>query len=160
MKSLSRVRLFAIPWTVAYQALLSMGFSRQKYWSGLPFPSPGKEGIVSNKLFWCDQAENRQYRELLRGPWASEENKQAKSYSLENTVSDGPAQEITPLSRQGPLAIPASKDLSASQIWLFRPSHSLLLTCQLEPICDGNPALTIQTMTCPRRWQNTNLEQT
>ena len=41
VKSLSRVRLFATPWTVAYQALLSMGFSRQEYWSGLPFPSPG-----------------------------------------------------------------------------------------------------------------------
>ena len=40
MKSLSRVRLFATPWTVAYQAFPSMGFSRQKYWSGLPFPSP------------------------------------------------------------------------------------------------------------------------
>ena len=41
MKSLSRVRLFAIPWTLAYQAPLSMEFSRQEYWSGLPFPSPG-----------------------------------------------------------------------------------------------------------------------
>ena len=41
VKSLSRVRLFATPWTVAYQASLSMGFSRQEYWSGLPFPSPG-----------------------------------------------------------------------------------------------------------------------
>ena len=41
MKSLSRVRLFATPWTVAYQALQSMGFSRQEYWSGLPFTSPG-----------------------------------------------------------------------------------------------------------------------
>ena len=40
VKSLSRVRLFATPWTVAYQAFPSMGFSRQKYWSGLPFPSP------------------------------------------------------------------------------------------------------------------------
>ena len=39
--SLSRVRLFATPWTVAYQAPPSMGFSRQEYWSGLPFPSPG-----------------------------------------------------------------------------------------------------------------------
>ena len=38
---LSRVRLFATPWTVAYQAPPSMGFSRQEYWSGLPFPSPG-----------------------------------------------------------------------------------------------------------------------
>ena len=41
VKSLSRVRLFATPWTVVYQALQSMEFSRQKYWSGLPFPSPG-----------------------------------------------------------------------------------------------------------------------
>ena len=37
----SRVQLFATPWTVAYQASPSMGFSRQEYWSGLPFPSPG-----------------------------------------------------------------------------------------------------------------------
>ena len=41
VKPLSRVRLFATPWTVAYQAPPSMGFSRQEYWSGLPFPSPG-----------------------------------------------------------------------------------------------------------------------
>ena len=41
VKSLSHVRLFAIPWTVAHQAPPSMGFSRQEYWSGLPFPSPG-----------------------------------------------------------------------------------------------------------------------
>ena len=41
VKFLSRVRLFATPWTVAYQAPPSMGFSRQEYWSGLPFPSPG-----------------------------------------------------------------------------------------------------------------------
>ena len=41
VKSLSRVRLFATPWTVAYQASQSMGFSRQEYWSGVPFPSSG-----------------------------------------------------------------------------------------------------------------------
>ena len=40
VNSLSHVRLFATPWTVAYQAPLSMEFSRQEYWSGLPFPSP------------------------------------------------------------------------------------------------------------------------
>ena len=40
-KSLNRIRLFATPWTVTYEAPLSMGFSRQEYWSGLPFPSPG-----------------------------------------------------------------------------------------------------------------------
>ena len=38
---LSHVRLFATPWTVAHQAPLSMKFSRQEYWSGYPFPSPG-----------------------------------------------------------------------------------------------------------------------
>ena len=41
VKSLSRVRLFVIPWTVAHQAPPSLGFSRQEYWSGLPFLSPG-----------------------------------------------------------------------------------------------------------------------
>ena len=40
MKSLSCVQLFVTPWTVAYQASPSMGFSRQEYWSGLPCPSP------------------------------------------------------------------------------------------------------------------------
>ena len=40
MKLFSCVRLFVTPWTIAYQAPPSMGFSRQEYWSGLPFPSP------------------------------------------------------------------------------------------------------------------------
>ena len=40
VKLLSRVRLFATPWTAAYQAPSSMGFSRQEYWSGFPLPSP------------------------------------------------------------------------------------------------------------------------
>ena len=39
--SLSHVPLFAVPWTVAHQAPLPMEFSRQEYWSGVPFPSPG-----------------------------------------------------------------------------------------------------------------------
>ena len=39
-KSLSHVRLLETPWTAAYQAPLSMGFSRQEYWSGVPSPSP------------------------------------------------------------------------------------------------------------------------
>ena len=41
VKLLSHVRLFVTPWTVAYQAPPSMEISRQEYWSGLPFPSPG-----------------------------------------------------------------------------------------------------------------------
>ena len=58
VKSLSRVRLFATPWTVAYQGPLSMGFSRQEYWSGVPFPSPGNlpnTGIKPRSLtLWVD----------------------------------------------------------------------------------------------------------
>ena len=41
MKLLNHVQLFTIPWTVAHQAPPSMGFSRQEYWSGVPFPPPG-----------------------------------------------------------------------------------------------------------------------
>jgi len=49
VKSLSCVRLLETPWTAAYQAPPSMGFSRQEYWSGLPFPSPMHE---SEKWKW------------------------------------------------------------------------------------------------------------
>ena len=49
VKSLSRVRLLATPWTAAYQASLSMGFSRQEYWSGLPLSSPS---ILLNQYIW------------------------------------------------------------------------------------------------------------
>ena len=41
VQSLSHVRLFATPWTVAHQAPLSMGFPRQEYWTSVPFPFPG-----------------------------------------------------------------------------------------------------------------------
>ena len=41
VKSLSHVQLSATPWTAAHQAPLSMGFSRQEYWSGVPCPPPG-----------------------------------------------------------------------------------------------------------------------
>ena len=45
--------LFATPWTVAHQAPLSMGFSRQEYWSGFPFPSPGN--LPDPGLLHCRQ---------------------------------------------------------------------------------------------------------
>ena len=48
VKSLSRVRLLATPWTAAYQAPQSMGFSRPEYWSGLPLPSPSIPGKGTN----------------------------------------------------------------------------------------------------------------
>ena len=57
-QSLSCVQFFATPWTVAHQAPLSMGFSRQEYWSGLPFSSPGdlpNPGIeLGSPAWWAD----------------------------------------------------------------------------------------------------------
>ena len=49
VESLSRVQLFATPWTAAHQAPLSIRFSRQEYWSGVPLPSPEPNWLVSNK---------------------------------------------------------------------------------------------------------------
>ena len=46
----SRVRLFATPWTAAYQAPPSLGFSRQEHWSGLPFPSLMRESEVAQSF--------------------------------------------------------------------------------------------------------------
>ena len=46
VKSLSRVRLLVTPWTAAYQAPQSMGFSRQEYWSGVPLPSPFSDYMI------------------------------------------------------------------------------------------------------------------
>ena len=51
----SRIQLFAAPWTIACQAPLFMGFSRQKYWNGLPFPSLGNlphPGIIHESSAW------------------------------------------------------------------------------------------------------------
>ena len=53
---LSHVRLFAVPWTVAYQAPQSLEFSRQEYWSGLPFPSPCCSRPVLKKVFYPPQS--------------------------------------------------------------------------------------------------------
>ena len=51
MKSLSHVQLFATPWTAAYQASPSMGFSRQEYWSGVPLPS--LQPVAKSYQFWA-----------------------------------------------------------------------------------------------------------
>ena len=50
VKSLSRVQLFVTPWSAAYQAPPSMGFSRQEYWSGVPLPSP-----MNGCMYWIGQ---------------------------------------------------------------------------------------------------------
>ena len=63
-KSLSRVQLFATSWTIAHQAPLSMRFSKQEYWSGLPFPSPWigknrkytKSSVIFLLLSWIEHS--------------------------------------------------------------------------------------------------------
>ena len=55
VKSLSRVRLLATPWTAAYQAPPSMGFARQEYRSGVPLPSPHKETTIQKKIWFLSQ---------------------------------------------------------------------------------------------------------
>ena len=55
MKSLSCVQLLATPWTAAYQAPPSMGFSKQEYWSGMPLPSPNRIYRATYKEVWASQ---------------------------------------------------------------------------------------------------------
>ena len=52
VKSLSRVRLLTTPWTAAHQSPLSMGFSRQEYWSGLPLPSPLHTWLYTKDIYF------------------------------------------------------------------------------------------------------------
>ena len=56
VKSLSRVRLLATPWTIAYQAPLSMGLSRQEYWNGVPLPS--LDAKAEAPILWPPDAKN------------------------------------------------------------------------------------------------------
>ena len=63
---MSHTELFETLGTVAYQALLSMGFSRQEYWSGLPFPSPGDLPNAGIEPMSSAQAHHRATREALK----------------------------------------------------------------------------------------------
>ena len=57
LKSLSHVQLLTTPWTAAYQAPPSMGFSRQEYWSGVPLPSPSPDWALINSIIPQGQLE-------------------------------------------------------------------------------------------------------
>ena len=61
-KLLSHARLLATPWTAAYQALLSTGFSRQEYWSGVPLPSPIWLWCLLKKGIWTSACTHRYKR--------------------------------------------------------------------------------------------------
>ena len=91
----SRVRLFATPWTVAHHAPLSMEFSRQEYWSGLLFPSPGDlpdPGIEPESLaLWADVLPSEPPDFSGRSPWGHKESDTTErlhftSYYLEGLI--------------------------------------------------------------------------
>ena len=76
VKSFSRVWLLATPWTAAYQALPSMGFSRQEYWSGVPWPSPKykhtREHIYNSKRDSESKVKHsvqEKNKTINEGPW-------------------------------------------------------------------------------------------
>ena len=80
VKSLSRVRLLATPWTAAHQAPQSMGFSRQEYWSGVPLPSPRDRSSVSKfhytTIYFLHQNTKR------RKPWSSQVYSCSEAWTL------------------------------------------------------------------------------
>ena len=102
VKSLSCVRLFATPWTAAYQAPLFMGFSSQEYWSGVPLPSLKKrlDPIFQRKFY-----ANRQYMKEIKG--------------LHSTVTN----PFPFLSARRPRALRGMWGISREQTEIHHPSH-------------------------------------
>ena len=102
--TLSRVWLFMTPWPVALQAPLSMGFARQEYWSGLPFPTPGdlpNQGIEPASLMSPE-----------KGAFPTEERAGAKAWKWDKPGLGTGSQRL------GPWA--AFKPPSAHQFWVVR----------------------------------------
>ena len=77
----SRIRLFATPWTAAYQAPPPMGFSRQEYWSGLPLPSPVKRSRLGEfgKEYWKEGATEKEGKPGDSGIWEGKWERNTKS---------------------------------------------------------------------------------
>ena len=70
VKSLSRVRLLATPWTAAYQAPPTMGFSRQEYWSGVPLPSPKDDLDNVLKIGHLNKKKKSGHHFAYKGPYS------------------------------------------------------------------------------------------
>ena len=107
---LNCIQLSEAPWTAAHQAPLSMGFPRQEYWSGLPYPSPGdlpKPGI--------------------------EPESSALAGGLKNTTLSGPT-EAPPHLREGNQSIPPSKESVLTVLFLKSSSvNSSIYFVRVQP---------------------------
>ena len=114
VKSLSHIRLFATPWTVAHQAPPSMGFSRQEYWSGLPFPSP--YSINSNIQFSRSVVPNSLRPHGVQHARISSPSPTPRAYSNSCPSSQWRHPTISPLSSSSPPAFNLSQHQGLFQL--------------------------------------------
>ena len=125
VKSLSRVWLLATPWTAAYQAPPSMGFSRQEYWSGVPLPSPNLYLGRGNK--WVAAADFATIKVWLSEYFQSR-------FQIVIQLLSHVCLVVTPWTavRQASLSLPVSWSLlKLLSIELVMPSNHLILCCPL-----------------------------
>ena len=138
VQSLSHVRLFATPWTVAHQAPPSMGFSRQGCWSGLPFPSPGdppNPGIEP-------RSPTSQADALPSEP----PGKPAEHHQDLQKNSVCPAQPFVVVQSLSHVSLSATPRTAARQVSLsFTISQSLLKLMSIESVMPSNHL----TLCCP-----------
>ena len=130
MKSLSRVRLLATPWTAAHQAPPSMGFSRQEYWSGVPLPSPlfPQDSSKTRTAAWAFSSEP--WWSHLRGLDGPEAGRWALLLFTDLRLLLPLTQVHTTFSRQRPLTT-GSKEADLPPLTVrnaLTPSHKQQLT--------------------------------
>ena len=92
VKSLSHDQLFVTPWTVAYQAPPSKGFSKQEYWNGLPFPSPGESSQTRDQI--CVSCTDRQILDHWEPRKQNIKQKQYGNKFNKRLLNNGPYQKI------------------------------------------------------------------
>ena len=133
VKLLSRVRLFATLWTVAHQASPPMGFSRQEYWSGLPFPSPGD--LPHPGIRPRDQTQVSRITGKCFNLWAKSSMVYALSTLVEGGLHTFPRSEISKL-LLGPFGMHHDLTVTDSFIW---KSSTLIFIDPSAPQSDSTP---------------------
>ena len=126
-------QLLATPWTAAYQAPPSMGFSRQEYWSGLPLPSPPL-GLCLTESDWCPYKERDTRDAGLQKKW-------------EDTVKihPTPSQEQRPQKKSGVTTLCKSVLLTQSGLCYFNRSPGKPIHMHIKAVpslisCSSNPS--------------------
>ena len=129
VKSLNRVRLLATPWTAAYQAPPSMGFSRQEYLSGVPLPSPWYSLVYCinwHSYFYCTSVQSFSHVQLLVTPWTAAHQASLSISSTPKACSNScpssqwwhPNISSSVIPSSCPQSFPASGSFSMSQFFV------------------------------------------